>query len=45
MTFDQLIGLIMLGLALVLGIGLLIDGYGGWPIFWYELKKGFRRKK
>ena len=44
MSFEQSLGLIILALTLALGIYLKIDGYGGWPIFWYDLKKGFRRK-
>lgn len=45
MGFEQMAGLMLLAMAAVIGVGLMIDGYGGWPIFWYDVTKYFRRKR
>ena len=45
MGFNQAVMLIFAALCAVSGGFVLIDSYGGWPIFWYDLKKLFRRKK
>lgn len=45
MGLDQTVLLICVVLCAVCLPYILIDSYGGWPIFWYDLKKRFQRKK
>ena len=46
MSFEQNVALIILGACVALGIFLKIESYGGWPIFWYDLKqRAFARKE
>ena len=45
MSFEQNVALIILAACVVLGIFLKIESYGGWPIFWYDLKQQFLPRK
>lgn len=45
MTFDQFGSLILLAMGAIAAVGFLIDGYGGWPILWDDLKRRFLHRK
>lgn len=45
MSLDTTVTLIFVALGAVCCPYVFIDSRGGWPIFWYNLKKRFRRKK
>ena len=44
MMLEQILGLIMLGLAAVFGIFHMIDNRGGWTLFCAEMKRKVKKE-
>lgn len=45
MSWEQVVGIAMLLMAVPLGILLRIDAYGGWSMLWCDIKKCFSSRK